>query len=113
MLVLATSSDKSILMNLGLFEHIDSDLRVPPVHNIRSLEYVLQEVALFPTSEECKEALRQLQQAGFAMRPDDEDGTPLQIGIKKLLTLVEMARQEPDNVSLRLTSALMGLGVNL
>jgi vesicle-fusing ATPase len=71
----------------------------------------LQEVELFRDARERKAAIAQLQEAGFAMRSDDEDGTPLQIGIKKLLTVVEMARQEPDNVSQRLTSALMGLGM--
>ena len=38
-------------------------------------------------------------------------GGRLNIGIKKLLSVVEMARQEPEAVAERLTSALMGLGM--
>jgi vesicle-fusing ATPase len=33
----------------------------------------------------------------------------MQIGIKRLLSIIEMARQEPDNVAERLMNALVGL----
>lgn len=48
-----------------------------------------------------------LEDAGFATR--DEFSTKLQIGIKKLLSIVEMARQEPEMVAERLTSAFLEL----
>jgi vesicle-fusing ATPase len=111
--VIATTSLKSVLSELGLVEHFDSELLVPPITSLRSLDYVLREVELFQSSDERRGAIAQLQQAGFPIRSEDEDASSarLQIGVKKLLTVVEMARQEPDNVAQRLTSALMGLGM--
>jgi vesicle-fusing ATPase len=68
---------------------------------------VLLEVELFKSSREREEAMQMLAQAGFG----NEDTSSLHIGIKKLLSVIEMARQEPDNVSQRLASALLGLGM--
>jgi vesicle-fusing ATPase len=51
-----------------------------------------------------------LQDAGFSSNKGDFD-SKLQIGIKRLLSMIEMARQEPENVAERLTTALMGLGM--
>lgn len=49
-----------------------------------------------------------LRQAGF----DGQDETSgLNIGIKKLLSVIEMARQEPEAVGERLVTSLMGLGM--
>jgi len=48
-----------------------------------------------------------LEDAGFAS--GDDLSPKLQIGIKKLLSVIEMARQEPDNVAERLTSSLLEL----
>jgi vesicle-fusing ATPase len=52
-----------------------------------------------------------LRDAGFSSSSGDETSSKLHIGIKKLLSIVEMARQEPDNVAQRLTGGLMGLGM--
>ncbi|TFK43822.1 vesicular-fusion protein SEC18 [Crucibulum laeve] len=108
LLIIATSSLRPILTDLGLSETFDSEMRVPPISSLRSLEYVLREVELFPSDQERRDATRMLEEAGFG---SDRSGlnTKLQIGIKKLLSIIEMARQEPDNAAQRLTSALMGL----
>lgn len=71
------------------------------------MEYVLQELELFPTDQHRKRAVRMLEDAGFG--GIDDLSPNLQIGIKKLLNIVEMARQEPENVAERLTGALMDL----
>jgi vesicle-fusing ATPase len=107
--VIATSSLRPVLTEIGLAE-FDSELRVPPISNLRSLDYVLKEVELFQTREERKQAIRMLEEAGFGSS-QEELNAKLQIGVKKLLSIIEMARQEPDNVAQRLTSALMGLGM--
>jgi vesicle-fusing ATPase len=86
-------------------------MRVPPISNLRSLEFVLREVELFPNSDDRRTAIAQLLEAGFSVKAGDEHGKPLQIGIKKLLSIIEMARQEPGSVTSRLTGALMGLGM--
>lgn len=81
---------------------------MPPISNLNALEYVLREVQLFSSSDERRAALQMLKQAGFG---NENDESRLQIGIKKLLSIVEMARQEPENVAQRLTGSLMGLGM--
>jgi vesicle-fusing ATPase len=51
-----------------------------------------------------------LEKAGFASG-EDESMNGLHVGIKKLLSTVEMARQEPDHAAQRLAGGLMGLGM--
>lgn len=109
LLVIATSSSHSILTDLGFSENFDSELRVPPISNIESLAHVLTEVELFDNAADTRQAVAMLQEAGFGR--DDGRSPVLSIGVKKLLSLVEMARQEPHAVAERLVSALMGLGM--
>ncbi|KAF8914264.1 P-loop containing nucleoside triphosphate hydrolase protein [Gymnopilus junonius] len=107
LLIIATSSLRLILTDLGLSETFDSELRVPPVSSLHSLEHVVQELELFPSEQQRKNAMRMLGEAGFGSR--DELSPTFQIGIKKLLSIIEMARQEPENVAERLTGALLEL----
>jgi vesicle-fusing ATPase len=111
LLVIATSSLRPVLTETGLSEAFDSELRVPPISNLASLQIVLREVELFSSSQELREAIHMLEDAGFATNAGEEANGRLHIGIKKLLSIIEMARQEPDNVAQRLTGALMGLGM--
>lgn len=118
LLIIATSSMRSILGDLGLAEIFDSELRVPPITTLVALEYVLSEVELFESNQDRKAAMGMIEKAGFRDDYDElheRDGKSrlrsLQIGIKKLLSVVEMARQEPENVAARLLSALSGLGM--
>jgi len=111
LLVIATSSLRPVLTEIGLSETFDSELRVPPISNLAALEYVLREVELFESAEERRTAIHMLEDAGFAQTAEDETTSRLHIGIKKLLSIIEMARQEPENVAQRLTGALMGLGM--
>jgi vesicle-fusing ATPase len=99
---------RSILTDLGLSETFDSEMRVPPISSLRALEHVVQEVELFPSEQERRRAIRMLAEAGFG---SDRDGlsSRLQIGVKKLLSIIEMARQEPESISERLVGALLDL----
>jgi vesicle-fusing ATPase len=103
--VIATSSLKHVLTEIGLSEVFDSELYVPSISSLQPLEFVLHAVELFQSSQDRKKAIRMLEPK-FA---DDENG--IHIGIKKLLSIVEMARQEPDNAVERLVGALMGLAI--
>lgn len=94
-----------MLTDVGLAS-FDAELRVPPIARLAALDHVLEAVALFPDARDRARAVAMLRQAGL----DGEDGR-LSIGVKKLLSVVEMARQEPEAVAERLTSALMGLGM--
>ncbi|KAG2013221.1 vesicular-fusion protein sec18 [Coprinopsis cinerea AmutBmut pab1-1] len=106
LLVIATSSLKGILPDLGLAEVFDSELEVPPVSTLPALDRVLADLELFKSESERKRAVQMLEQAGFA---HDVEDSRMQIGIKKLLSMIEMARQEPENVAERLKSAFMAL----
>jgi len=111
LLVIATTSLRPILTDLGLGESFDAELRVPPISVLSHLAFVLQELELFPNRKENDRAIAMLRQAGFGEDQDEMNGSRLNIGIKKLLSIVEMARQEPENVADRLVQNLMGLGM--
>ncbi|KAJ7213717.1 P-loop containing nucleoside triphosphate hydrolase protein [Mycena haematopus] len=108
LLVIATTSNRPILTDLG-FADFNSVMRVPPITSLPALEYVIQEVELFPIEEDRRDAMRMLRDAGFDKKSRDDPTSRLQIGIKKLLSIIEMARQEPDGVAERLITALMEL----
>lgn len=82
---------------------------MPPISGIDSLQHVLTEVELFNNAADTRNAVAMLQEAGFGR--DDGQSPVLNIGVKKLLSLIEMARQEPHAVAERLVSALIGLGM--
>ncbi|KAF8897858.1 P-loop containing nucleoside triphosphate hydrolase protein [Infundibulicybe gibba] len=111
LLIIATSSLRSVLTDLGLSETFDSELYVPPISDLTALKYIVDEVELFPSQNESNQAIHMLREAGFPLTSEDDSSSRLQIGIKKLLSVIEMARQEPDNVAQRLAGALMGLGM--
>ena len=109
LLIIATTSIRPMLTETQLTEVFDSELRVPPISKLSSLEHILREVELFPTDDELSRAIYQLRGAGFG--DDEMETSRLNIGIKKLLSVIEMARQEPDSVGKRLASALLGLSI--
>ena len=96
-----------MLVETQLSEVFDADLRVPPITTLSALDVVLREVELFQSDEERKRATKQIEEAGFGKDTGGYGGR-MEIGIKKLLSIIEMARQEPENVAERLVSALMG-----
>ena len=105
--IIATTSLRPILTDLGLSESFDAEVRVPPLTSLKSLERVLDEVELIPNPRERSKTMEMLRQAGFDSH--DEMSGGLNIGIKKLLSIIEMARQEPEEVGERLVTSLMGL----
>ena len=105
LLVIATSSLRPMLTDVGLAS-FDAELRVPPITDLNALDHVLEAVELFRSPRDRQRAVTMLREAGFGHENDK-----LNIGIKRLLSVIEMARQEPEAVAERLTSSLMGLGV--
>ena len=89
-----------MLSDMQMTEIFDAEIRVPPISNLAALERVLAEVEL--PSGERQRAIAMLEQAGFR-----NEGR-LNVGVKKLLSVIEMARQA-DDVADKLTSALLGL----
>jgi vesicle-fusing ATPase len=94
-----------MLTDVGL-SSFDAELRVPPITDLTTLDHVLDGVELFPSPRDRTRAVNMLREAGIGT----EKGR-LSIGIKRLMSVIEMARQEPEAVAERLTSGLMGLGM--
>ncbi|KAF8138889.1 P-loop containing nucleoside triphosphate hydrolase protein [Boletus edulis] len=108
LLVLATSSLGQHIVDLGFSEVFDASIKVPPVSHLGQLEVVLRSVELFASESELRETLRQLSSAGFPRNASEAETPtlPLLVGIKKLLSIIEMARQEPESAGQRLMNAL-------
>lgn len=89
-----------MLSDMQMTEIFNAEIRVPPISDLSALERVLAAVEL--SSNERQRSIAMLEQAGFR-----KEGQ-LNVGVKKLLSFVEMARQA-DDVADKLTSALLGL----
>jgi vesicle-fusing ATPase len=92
LLVLATTSNKNILTDMDVISAFDTDISISPITSIESVVHVLDEVSLFSGSKEKQRAVQMLRDARLG-----EGGRPeLMVGVKKLLSMAEMARQDPD-----------------
>ncbi|KIJ56942.1 hypothetical protein M422DRAFT_198294 [Sphaerobolus stellatus SS14] len=111
LLIIATSSIKPMLTDLQILDAFDSDIYVPPITSLDAVEKVLEEVNLFSRRRDLDACMGMMQQAGFGGDGDSYGSGRLQIGIKKLLNLIEMARQEPEDIGSRLVRAMVGLGM--
>ena len=108
LLILATTSLRGALIDTQLSDLFDAELRVPAISTLPALKHALQELELFSNASQLQQALLMLQKAGFG-EGDEYEQTKHAVGIKKLLSIVEMARQEPDEIAERLVSSIMGL----
>ncbi|BGP68048.1 transport between ER and Golgi ATPase protein [Rhodotorula toruloides] len=97
LLILSTTSNRSMLAEMDAMDAFATTLRVPAVTTLSQLVRVLEDVGLFGDSNKAEQqrAINLLRQAGFG---DGEEapgqGRSFSIGVKKLLSLVEMCRQE-------------------
>ncbi|KAG9097764.1 transport between ER and Golgi ATPase protein, partial [Ceratobasidium sp. 392] len=96
LLVIATTSIRPMLTDMQMSEVFDAELRISPISTLSALSKVLVDMQLFRSREEHEDALNQLQIAGFGAEGK------LNIGVKKFLSIVEMARQEPHDIAQRL-----------
>ena len=87
---------------MDVMSAFDTDIAVSPITSIKGVVKVLQEVQLFRNSQEQNRAVQMLQETRLG-----EDGRPdLAVGVKKLLSMAEMARQDPDPAS-KIVSSLI------
>lgn len=70
-------------------EEFSAEIYVPTITNLEGVEAVLQQLELF-NDEEMDRALTMLRKANMDHK--------LTIGVKKLLMIIEMARQDEDKV---------------
>lgn len=77
---------------MDVLSAFDTDIPINPISSIDAVVHVLDEVKLFTSSKEKQRAVQMLREArlGEGGRPD------LMVGVKKLLSMAEMARQDPD-----------------
>jgi len=93
-----------MLHDMEMNELFDSDIRVPPIDELRSIMKVIESVDLYkPSDEGYNKIARTLTHAGY-----DKEGSVL-IGIKRLLSLIEMARQDEDDPADKLVNALLSV----
>lgn len=102
LLVLATTSNRAMLTDMDLSDVFLADIRVPAITSLRSVDHILRETQLFNTQQEHDRCMQLLAQSGIER--EDGQGT-LNIGIKKLLSEIEMARLDDDPAD-KLTAAL-------
>jgi vesicle-fusing ATPase len=89
LLILATTSQKNLLSQMDMEDVFDAEIHVPNITELRSVSKVLEEIKLFSDTE-LQKSMEFLHHMGL-------DGR-LSIGIKKLLMICEMARQDVDKV---------------
>jgi vesicle-fusing ATPase len=94
LLVLATTSDRTILTDMGVLSAFDSTIYVPPIDNIASIGAVVSHLELFAGDQRAQD--RALTRIRDMYAQGNGDADAIRIGIKKLLTFVEMARQDRD-----------------
>ncbi|KAI6018275.1 P-loop containing nucleoside triphosphate hydrolase protein [Pisolithus marmoratus] len=106
LLVLATSSLGSHLVDLGFMEVFDTQIKVPPVSHLEHVDVVLREVDFYDTS--VREMVQSLPYPTNAAESETSK-VPLLVGIKKLLSIIEMARQEPQDAAIRFMQGLASM----
>jgi vesicle-fusing ATPase len=89
LLILATCTNRQILDQMDMTDEFSAELYVPTITSLEGVDIVLQQLELFEDSER-ERAISILQQANMDQK--------LSIGIKKLLMIIEMARQDEDKV---------------
>jgi vesicle-fusing ATPase len=94
-----------MLTDMDVMDAFAADIRVPPIASLEQIDYVLRDIALFRSANEAQRAVQLLQQAGFG-----QEGR-VSIGVKKLLSMAEMCRQDPDSASDKLVTSLLELNV--
>ncbi|PWN35597.1 AAA-domain-containing protein [Meira miltonrushii] len=99
LLILATTSNKPMLSDMEVSDAFLADIRVPSITSLRSVDHVLRQTELFANEEDQARCIELLQSAGLA------DEERLNIGIKKLLSEIEMARLDDDPAD-KITAAL-------
>ncbi|KPI34791.1 Vesicular-fusion protein sec18 [Cyphellophora attinorum] len=90
LLILATTSDRSIMQQLGIWQDFSAEIAVPTVASYQELEYVMRESRVF-SGAEIESAIREIQEITGAR--------DVGVGIKRVLLAIETAKQDADKAS--------------
>ena len=88
LLIIATTTERSVLAQMDVLNAFDADIAVPNVSNHNELAHILRMLQVFESPDEQQRALGELQHITGT--------TKLNVGIKKILMSVETARQDED-----------------
>ncbi|OZJ01745.1 hypothetical protein BZG36_05177, partial [Bifiguratus adelaidae] len=88
LLILCTTSKRSELQSMDMEDVFDSEVEVPAITDLESVHMVMKTLNLF-TTQETDRVINDLVHSGM----QDQ----LQVGIKKLLMIMEMAVQDEEN----------------
>ncbi len=88
LLVLATTSQRSVIQQLDLYSCFDRELAIPNVNTHNELAAVLREVRAFDSDADMAESLNMLRETTGS----DEVG----VGVKRVLLGIETAKQMPQ-----------------
>lgn len=97
LLILATTSQRQILEQMDMIDEFSAELYVPTITSLEGIDVVLQQLEVFSNSER-ERVLSVLGQANMDHK--------LAIGVKKLLMMIETARQDEDKVNKFINSIL-------
>jgi vesicle-fusing ATPase len=98
LLILGTTSQRSVLRQLDLQPIFNYELAVPSINTHKELAAVLREVRAFDSEAELARSLHELRETTGT----DQVG----VGIKKVLLGVEKAKEEKENVPSRLADII-------
>ena len=90
LLVLATTTERSILKQLDVFTSFNADIPVPNINTYEELAYILQQEQTL-SSDEIKSALSRIRE----LTQSDKIG----VGVKKVLLGVGTAKQDTDKAT--------------
>ncbi|KAJ3395955.1 transport between ER and Golgi ATPase protein [Lobulomyces angularis] len=103
LLILATTTNKNVLEQMDFVDAFNTDLYVPNIVDLNSVSKVIEELQLF-NQNDLNRSLSILRDGGI--------GDNLSVGVKKLLMISEMARQDVDKVD-KFVSTLIDQGGSL
>ncbi|EKG21196.1 ATPase AAA-type VAT [Macrophomina phaseolina MS6] len=98
LLILATTTERSVLQQLDLFSRFDAEIAVPNVNSQRELGFILEESGAFPSSDQVKNAIDEIQST--------TGSAEVGVGIKKILTGIETAKQDPQDMAGRFAAVM-------
>ncbi|KAI8636816.1 P-loop containing nucleoside triphosphate hydrolase protein [Parasitella parasitica] len=99
LLILATTTQRQILEQMDMTDEFSAEIYVPTITSLDGVDAVLQQLELFSDAER-ERAFSILKQANMDQK--------LTIGVKKLLMIIEMARQDQDKIE-KFVNAMLAL----
>jgi vesicle-fusing ATPase len=90
LLILATTTERSILQQLDIFNSFNSDIPVPNVNSYEELQHVMHESGAF-SRQDVQRSLQEIR--------DITQSEEVGVGIKRILLGIETAKQDADMAS--------------